>query len=183
MILSVGESRPKKFKIGAEILMAVEGTDHSHSFISWRDESLGIRKVAEARGGGGRIVINEQFRQENHIVRVFQYEICPISLRELEIWIWGHLRPYGYKYNLGIGIMRLKSLFRCKSVNPFKDGDFSMVCVELTARAIALSMGIQLPYSIEDFGLKEMHELNLDMYRSKRCDLASEELLNAINRL
>lgn len=187
MILSVGESRPKKFKIGASVIKAVEGTDHTHSFVSWRDENLGIRKVAEARGGGGRIVINTQFREENYIVRVFQYEIDPIKLKELEIWIWENLRPYGYKHNLGLGIMRIQNfyyeLFNSMKTgkNPFKDGLYSQICVEMTARAIALATGLALPGNVEDYGLREMHTFNYEMYRNKRCELASDELLGRIN--
>jgi len=187
MILSIGESHPKKWKIGAAVIKAVEGTDHTHSFVSWRDEHLDIRKVAEARGGGGRIVINEQFRQENEIVRIFQYDITEDKLKELETWIWKNMKPYGYKHNLGLGIMRLGNrllqIFGSKEIaqNPFKDGLFSQICVELTARSISLATGLKLPGNIEDYGLREMHEFNFEMYRQEKCSMASDMLIGQIN--
>jgi|GEM_PF-4719771 len=188
IILSVGESHPKKFKLGAVIIKAVECTDHTHSFISWCDEELSIRKVCESRGGGGRLVINEQFREENFIVRVFQYEVSQENLKALEVWAWTHLKPYGYLHNLGIGIMRLENaclkLIRSKkkAVNRFKDGSYSSICVEQTAMAVAIATGIALPGDIEDYGLREMHDYNEQNVEIGRCSKASQELLAQINR-
>jgi hypothetical protein len=181
MILSIGESKPKKWKPIAEIIKAVEGTDHTHSFISWHDEALDFRKVSEARGGGGRIVINHQFREENHVVRVFQYEITKEKLIELERWIWEHMRPYGYKHMLGLAWMRLEMQWNPKAKNHFKDGEFSMVCVELSARAIQLATGIALPGDVEDYGLLEMHDINMENAHKKLCTLAPDELIARIN--
>jgi len=165
--LSVGESRPKKSRLLAKLIMMVEGTDHSHSFISWKDEDLGIRKVAEARGAGARVVTNHTFKHENHVVRIYHYKIGPEKLKELEAWVWNHLaKPYGVKHLVGLLVMRLKnSFFRLigsekRAKNAQKDGDFSMICVELSAKAVELATGVDLPGEVEDYGLIEMHEIN-----------------------
>lgn len=181
MILSIGESHPKHWKPGAAIIKAVEGLDHTHSFVSWHDEILDIRKVGEARGGGGRIVANKQFRAENLVVRVFQYEISQEQAKALEIWMWGNLMPYGYKHMLGLGLLRLERLWNSKAQNRLKDGGFSMVCVELTARAIEAALKVDLAGDIEDYGLKEVHNINMQNLANKLCSLASDELVAQIN--
>lgn len=187
MILTVGESKPKRFKIGAAVIRAVEQLDHTHSFLSWRDTALDIRKVCQAHGGGGQLLINTQFRQEHHIVRIFQYEVTPAQVQKLELWAWSHLRPYGYLHILGLGLMRGENALlrllgsKGRARNQFKDGDYSLVCVEMTAKAIEIATGIALPGDIEDYGLRELHEFNCNSLKSGLCTKASEELINLIN--
>jgi hypothetical protein len=186
VILSIGESRPKKWKVGAQLIKLVEGTDHTHSFVSWRDPGLNIRKVAEARGGGGRIVINTQFKAENEVVRIFQYKISEEKAKELEIWIWKNMGPYGYKHMIGLGLMRLENWVRnalglAATGNRFKDGAYSQVCVELTAKALELALNTDFPGNAEDYGLLEMHRINFANYHNNLCDLASDEMIKDIN--
>ncbi len=189
IILSIGESRPKKWKVGAAVIEAVEGLDHTHSFISWKDTRLGIRKVGESRGGGGRIITNHQFKEENEVVRIFQYKIEEAKLDELEIWMWENLRPYGFKHNLGLGIMRLENLVyktvdiqKCAK-NRFKDGDYSLICVEFSAKALQLALNMDFAGDTEDYGLREMHEINMNNFRNKLCDLAPIDMIKRINRV
>lgn len=181
MILSVGESRPKKWKPGAALIKAFEGTDHTHSFVSWKDQRLGIRKVAEARGSGGRIVTNHQFKAENEVVRIYQYTIEQAKLDELEIWIWENLRPYGYRHLIGLAEMRIRRLWDKKAVNRLKDGDYSLICVEMTAKAIQLALGMDFPGDVEDYGLREMHEINVANYKNGLCAIAPPEMIRMIN--
>lgn len=186
MILSIGESHPKKFKVGAALIKKVEGTDHTHSFVSWRDTALDIRKVAEARGHGGRMLINRQFRKENHVVRMFQYELSSDKILALEKWLWEHMGPYGYLHMLGLGVMRLENRIR-KTVNAplvgnrLKDGDYSEICVELTAKALQIALNVDLPGDVENYGLIEMHQINMDNYAKGLCDLAPQTMIDQIN--
>ena len=187
MILSVGESRPKHFKLGAWAIRKFEKIDHSHSFTSFRDPRLDIRKVGEARGSGGRLITNQQFRSENEVVRIFQYEVTQETLDLIEKWLWDHLRPYSRKHLLGLLIMRIEnSIYRLfdrdkLAKNRFKDGLYSLICIEMTAYATALATGQNVPNNIEDFGLREFHQLNYENYRKGLCKLAPDEMIRKIN--
>lgn len=176
--LSIGESRPKKWKPIAAAIKAVECTDHTHSFASYKDPRTGIRAVAEARGSGCRVVTNHHFKDENYVVRIFQYKITPEQLIKYEHYIWEQLgRPYAKKQLLGLLLMRTGAT----SKNPFKDGDYSQICVELSAKGIAHALGIELPAGIEDWGLREMHAFNMHMFSQGMCELATPEKLRRIN--
>lgn len=176
--LSIGESRPKSWKPMAQAIKLVEGTDHTHSFASYKDPRTGIRIVAEARGGGCRVVTNHHFKDENHVVRIFQYKITEEQLLAYEHYIWEQLgRPYAHKQLAGLLLMRSG----ITAGNPFKDGDFSQICVELSGKGIAHALGIELPSGIEDWGLREMHAYNQYMYSINKCDLVTPEKLRRIN--
>lgn len=176
--LSIGESKPKKWKPLASLIMLIEGTDHSHSFVSYKDSRLPkVRYVAEARGSGFRVISNHHFKRENHVVRIFQYEVDQITLDEIHMEI--HLllaKPYSYKQLIGLLIMRIAKMFTIRIPNPFKDGKFSLICVEASARALFKAIKRILPSTIEDYGLKEMHGLNL-----KHGKQVSKEILARIN--
>ena len=53
--------------------------------------------------------------------------------------------------------MRFLKLFGIKIANPFKDGNYSQVCVE-TGGLILEEAGINVPNSLEDYGLVEFRE-------------------------
>lgn len=176
--LSIGESRPKKWKLFAWLIQLVEGVDHSHIFVSWKDKELGVRKVAEARGAGGRMISNHRFKDQNHVVMIYQYQIQPDKLEELEKWLWEVLGPYGHKHIFGLLLMRVVSGlgFKKQAKNPFKDGTYSQICCELGARAIEKATGFDLPGDVEDYGLQEFQKLNR-RYGKK----VTQEKLNRIN--
>lgn len=165
------------------LIKLIEGTDHSHSFISWRDPHIDVRKVAEARGAGGRIVTNIKFKKDNEVTAIFQYQIPRDKLDELEKWVWENLGAYGYKQILGILYMRIMMAvgLRKKAHNPFKDGLYSQICVELSARAIEKATGQDLPGEIEDYGLIEMADINRENEIRNICKSASKELIDRIN--
>ena len=167
-ILSIGESRPKKWKPIAALIQLIEGIDHSHSFITYKDARLSdIRYVAEARGGGCRVLSNHEFKLQNEIVRIYRYEVDQETLDDIHREV--HLllaRPYGKIHLVGLLWIRLLNFIyrlfeiRKKATNPFKDGDYSQICVELSAKALYKAIKKPIPKWIEDYGLVEMHELN-----------------------
>ena len=176
--LSIGESKPKKFKLFSYLIKLVEATDHTHSFVSWKDPRTDIRAVAEARGSGCRVVTNHHFKAEAHVVRIFQYKITVEQLLKFEKYVWEQLgKPYGFKHILGLLLMRVG----ITKENKYKDGEYSQICAELSVRGIAHALGIQLPKGVEDWGLREVHEFNMHMFRSGKCDLATPDKIDRIN--
>lgn len=176
--LSIGESKPKSVKLFAELIKLVERTDHTHSFVSWKDTRLVIRKVAEAKGGGCRILTNSQFKNDAQVVRIYQYKISKENLMLAEKFLWDQLaKPYGFKHILGLLLMRACFL---KS-NPFKDGDYSQICVELSVKMICLALGIKIPDNVENWGLREAQMFNKKNADEGLCEIASQEKIDRIN--
>jgi hypothetical protein len=179
-ILSVGESKPKKFKLFSALIKFVEQTDHTHSFVSWKDHRNGVRVVAEAKGGDCRIVTNNTFKDENEVVRIFQYKITEEQLIKFEQYVWTQMgRPYGFKHIFGLFLMRIGITKK----NRFKDGDYSQICAELTIKAISHALGEMLPVGVEDYGLREAHAYNLHNLSLDRCSLAGPDKIARINEV
>jgi hypothetical protein len=60
--------------------------------------------------------------------------------------------------------------------NPFKDGNYSQICVEAGAYVMQLA-GIDIPGNVENYGMKEFYEL-----AKKNGTPVSQEKLDRINR-
>ena len=45
-------------------------------------------------------------------------------------------RPYGVKQAIGVGIVKLMSIFGKKISNPFKDGNTNLICSEWVGRVL-----------------------------------------------
>lgn len=174
--LTIGESRPKKWKPLSWLIMLVERTDHSHAFVSWKDEKIGVRKVAEARGSGGRICSNFEFKRVNEVINCHYYYVPQEKIDEIEKFIWVNLRGYAFKQLIGIALMRIAMIFGIRIHNIFGDGNKSMICVELSSNVLAIAKDLKL--HIEDIGMKEAHELNL----KHRDGFASQDKIDQINK-
>jgi len=176
VVLTIGESRPKTWKPLASLIMLVEGSDASHFFVSWRCTNLDVRKVGEARGSGGRLISNNEFKRTNRVVRGHQYEVSEETLFKVEKFLWENLKGYAYKQIIGILWMRIVGLLGIKISNPFRDGARSMVCTEVVLRVIEIIKGIDLPE--EDFGIVETQKFNI----KHRDNEISKDKLERINR-
>lgn len=162
--ITIGFSRPKKWKPLAQLIKLIEGTSYSHVFVTWKCTNIDRRKVFEAVGSGIRILSNVNFKKHAEVVELYHFYVDDETLFKIEQQAHDMTgKPYGYKAIIGLGIMRLfnffNRLFRLKGKqhNPFKDGDYSQVCVE--AGGMVLSKIIELPHNFEDFGLQEFHDL------------------------
>jgi hypothetical protein len=167
MSFVVGESRPHHNKIGASIIMAAEGIDHSHLYVSWKDH-LGLRWVAEARGGGVQVLSNVEFKLTNKIVNVYKYSLPDLGQAAAIKWIWENLPAhYGYKQIYGLSEMRALNMIARQAgstkrfSNRFRDGEFSQICCEFAIRAICHGLSMPVPKDVECWGLRETRQFNL----------------------
>lgn len=169
-ILSVGFSRPHKWKPLAWLIMLIEGLDSSHTFITWKNTRIKRRKIFEAVGAGTRELKNTTFRAHNRVVELYEFEVsADISLEEAEILVEQYSidvvgTKYGFKALCGLAWMRLANFaYRAigskkRSQNPFKDGKYSQVCVEAGADLLQKITKLKLPGDIEDYGIKEYRD-------------------------
>ena len=176
-IVAIGFSRPKKWKVFSWLIMAVERTNYSHSFVTWKDENIQRRKIFEAVGAGVRIIGNILFKQKAEITEIYNFKVS----EEVVIWLEQYAhdqsgKPYGYKHVIGLLLMRIYSAFGFKIANPFKDGDYSQICVEAGAYVLEKGLGVDLPGNVEDYGLREYRALV-----AKYGDALPCEKIEAIN--
>jgi hypothetical protein len=182
-IMSIGFSRPKDWKPVAEAIMGFEDTDFSHVFVTWKCTNIDRRKVYEAVGSGSRKISNTRFKEANYVVDIFQFEISCDDLFKIDQMTHDQAgTPYGYKHLLGLMIMRVQNYFHRllktgkRTGNPFKDGNYSQICVEAGAYVVELAEGIDMPGDIEDYGLKEFYD-----FVSKHGRRVKQEKLDRIN--
>jgi hypothetical protein len=154
--VSIAFSRPRKFNLISKLIMLVEGTNYSHTFVSWKDHDIDRRKVFEAVGAGVRIIGAKIFKKKSLIIDIYHFQVDEETIRWLEQYSHDQSgKPYGYKHIMGLLIMRAYNFFGVKIANPYKDGHFSQICVEAGAYVIEKTENIDLPGDIEDYGLVE----------------------------
>lgn len=180
--ISIGFSKPKTWKPFAWAIQKIEGTEYSHIFITWHCEAINRRKVFEAVGSGVRILNNVVFKEHAKIVKLYNFEVTEEQLFEIEQWAHDQTgMPYGYKAIVGLCIMRAFNAFnrifkiKGRQGNPFKDGLYSQVCVELGARVL-VKLGKKMPIDVENYGLLEFNDL-VEQYGQK----ATQESIDRIN--
>lgn len=182
-IMSIGFSRPKKWKLFSWLIMLVEGTEFSHTFISWKCTNIDRRKVYEAVGSGSRKISNKTFKKHAYITDIFQFEVTYDELFKIDQMTHDEAgTPYGYRHVLGLLIMRIKNAFyrligsKNKAVNKYKDGRYSQICVEAGAYTVELAKRIDIPGDIEDYGMRDFHS-----FIAKHGIRISQEKLDKIN--
>lgn len=178
--VSIGFSRPKTWKPLASLIMLIEGTKYSHVFVTWHCTEIDRRKIFEAVGSGIRILSNVNFKKHAEVIELYSFNITDIDLITIEQQAHDMTgRPYGYKALIGLGIMRLFNMvnrvlrLKGRQHNPFKDGDYSQICVE--AAGMVLKNIYDLPYDFEDYGLPQVNKL------AQSGNKASKEILDRIN--
>lgn len=162
MKFSIGESIPRKKKVFSELIRWFEGTNHSHVFVTWKD-NLGLRWVAEAKGSGVRMLSNVHFKKEAVVINVYSYEIDQDGLESAIKYAWEQMaKAYGFKQIYGLAEMRiLNKIYRMlglkkKAKNRFTDGEASQICSEFAVRfAEAAKKEIMVEGSLEQWGLLE----------------------------
>lgn len=173
--ISVGESRPKSFKLFSRLTEWFEGVDHSHVFISWEDQ-FKHRWVAEARGGGARMLSAKEFMRDNYLVSVYSYPCDEKGMERLSEYAWENMgRRYGFLQIYGLFEMRLlNKVYRAmgmnnRAINRFVDGQESQICVEFAIKSVQAATETtqkEKPLSIpessktEQWGLIEMRKFN-----------------------
>jgi len=177
---SVGRSYPKKFKAFAYALKKEFGA--SHEFVTWKDD-LGLRWVAEARGGGVRMLSNVEFKEINFITDLYEYEVEDEDFKNVITYLWSSMsKKYGTKQIAGLAIMRGLNTFSKavrwgrKFTNWFRDGDFSLICCELSLNSVRIGKKITLPSNVENYDLDDSRK-----FHEKWGIIAPEDKIKRIN--
>lgn len=162
--ISIGFSKRKGFNLISKLISFVEGTEFSHTFVSWKCTNIDRRKVYEAVGSGSRKISNHKFKEKAYITDIFQFEVDAKTLFKIDQFTHDESgTPYGYKHLVGLLIMRVKNAFwkmigsKRRSGNPLKDKRYSQICVEAGAYVMQ-EAGIEIPGNVENYGLREFYD-------------------------
>lgn len=133
----IAESKSKKkFAIGSWVIRKCEGTKGSHVFVYWFRKNGG-RIAYQATGHGVNFCGNYVLEKEHEIIQTKKVEVEDSDYESFLDWCIDNCgKDYSRLHLIGVGIMRLGSLFKIQIKNPFADGEYSQVCVETVIRAL-----------------------------------------------
>jgi hypothetical protein len=128
---------------------------YSHVYIKW-STPWGFSEVLEASGLSVRMREFDRWSERQRVIAEFEFEVE----RETFNQIMQELRPmtgkpYGWKQVLGLAIAELFGL----SLNPFSDGDRSLICSELGIKALVILGVIDRANNIDLINPKDVHDI------------------------
>ena len=158
--IRIALTKPNKhpFPIVSWLIRLVEGTNFSHVLATWHVNSLERDIYYEATGSGVNFLSWKLVPDKYEILEIYEFQakdIKPVS----QFCHDNAQRKYSKKQILGLALMRACKLFGVKIANPFKDGDYSQICVETGGIILETSGALDVPDDLEDYGLLEFREL------------------------
>lgn len=124
-MIKIATSSPKKWKIGAEIIKSVQGTEFSHVLIIHKD------LVFQASHGEVNVTHIDVFLEENKIIAEYLVEHEAVDFDFVKKQLG---KKYSYRQLVSIG---MRYLFGIKQF--FKDNkDQSFICSEFVGKALRL---------------------------------------------
>ena len=140
MMLTIGFSTPKEFKLFPWLIRKFEGVNYSHCFLVVNSESLGRDLVYEASIHNVTFNNYDLFKKKNHIpVKAF-INIDRTKKKQLLQRCIDYLgKPYGYKTVLGMALARI---FGIKP--KWLDGEKSYICNELVGQILQEVIGLKM---------------------------------------
>lgn len=174
-MIYIAETRPKKFKLGSWLIRKFEGTDFSHNAILWRSDTFGLPIIYEAYMTKVGFIGPDIFLQRNEIVNIYSIDVPKENIKHaIRYLILNDGKKYGYWSLLGFIPSRL---FKMK--NPFRDGENTMHCTEVSLRFLGESGFKDIGIDPDDAGLKENNIILSKL--GKKLDLSSEESKNLLS--
>lgn len=138
--------------------MAVEGTPYSHVYIRWHSESLDKTLIYQASGTSVNFMSLDRFLSHNIIVDEFEFDLSDETYKNvLRFAIDTVGAKYGAKQLMGLGVVRLGSVFGAKWHNPFRDKRQTYVCSELAAYIIKEYMAGSISVDLDEISPKDVY--------------------------
>jgi hypothetical protein len=158
--ITIGFSKPKKFKIFAAAIQLLFGTPYDHVYIQFKSEFFSRGLIYQA----SKLMINfmgvDVFLAENKIVKEFDINISDEALKNLvQFAIDNAGKPYGMKEAFGIGLVRVAEIFGKKIDNPFRGRTETYVCSVLAAYVLKNFSGVELGEDYEDMSPKAVWDI------------------------
>lgn len=160
MVMVVGFSRPRKFKMFSWIIMKGYSIPYSHTYIKMYSNTYQRWLVYQASSTMVNFMNIETFNEEAQSVYEAQIEVSQeTGFKVMQFAIDNCGKPYGIKGVFGYAWVRIKEIFGRKEENPLTDGNASFVCSELVAEILKECLGAELSKSPENMTPKDIYDL------------------------
>lgn len=128
-MFKVGFSRPKKQTIFSKLIQLIQGTEYSHTFITFDVRSTGQKIIYHATHKGVNCLEYKTFQEDNIILDEIEIESEESRTEALSFCISQLGKPYS-----------LAAIFAILLNIKFGDNTKSFICSELVARALKLDL-------------------------------------------
>lgn len=151
----------------SKLIMLAEHAPFSHAYVKLHSDSLSRDLIYQATGSGIYFCGTVAFLSHSVPVEEFEFEIPKETKTVLLQWcIDTSGAPYGKLQLLGLGLVRLASLFCIKINNPFASKRQSYICTELAAVALK-EIGLDIKQDDDLVGLNDLHKYVKDLTLSR----------------
>jgi hypothetical protein len=149
--ITVGFSKPNKWKIFAWLIMKAYNIPYDHVYVKFHSSTYDRDIIYQASKMMVNFMGTDFFQTENIIVDEFPVEITSESkIKLMQFAIDNAGKPYGIKEAFGMGIVRICELFGKKIKNPFADKTQTYVCSELAGYILESYAGASIPKDVDD---------------------------------
>jgi hypothetical protein len=157
-LLTIGFSKPRKFKIGSWLIRWSEKTSFSHIYIQWSSQFLEREIIYQASQSMVHFIEGKRFNEINQTL--YKFDILLNSSTKKKVIQYAMDRAgvkYSYKQLLGLSIAKILNLLGFKASNPLKDGRSGYVCCELVAEVL-IELGFVMPQDLDDITPKDVFD-------------------------
>ncbi len=160
--VTFGFSRPRTWKIFAEAIMWVDGSNISHGYTKFCSNSWGTQFIYQNSGHKTHFVGGELFNKLNIAVEEYTVDVPDeVEIAVGKLCVSREGKPYALKQVFGKGlviIVRWVSFKKIEIKNPFSDGDSETDCIEELAKIIALGLGIEVKLDMDTVSVKPFRD-------------------------
>lgn len=158
--MTIGFSKPKKFKPFAWLIMKAYGIPYSHVYVSFYSEKFNRSIIYQASHTMVNCIGLMEFIKENEIVKEFNVSIEDSQRTQAIQFAIDNLgKSYSIRGVIGLGIVRVFELLNKKIENPFKDGEQMWFCCEFATKVLQQFSGTQIDTDSESISPKELYNI------------------------
>lgn len=157
-MLTIGFSKPKKFKPVSLLIRLLEKTKFSHVYVKLYDERIQTWMVYEASGLITHCSAENNFYQKNEPILEVSLECQETIFKQILKTANDNLNiDYGIKQLFGMALVRIAKFFGKTIKNPFADGRKTYVCSEY-AGILLEPLGYKLG-NLDELTPRDLYEL------------------------
>jgi hypothetical protein len=169
--LVIGFSRPKKFKLFAELIMFADMAPFSHGFVKFKSAAWGTEFIYQSSGHRTNFMGGKSFRSINTIVEEYALQLDDeIEAKVGRLCVEREGRKYPVLQVIGKGIVKLASCFGLSIKNPFSNGDEMSDCIEECAAILREGLDIKTPLDMDSVGVTEFRDWIKSLPMAKRIE-------------
>lgn len=154
----VGFSKPKTWKVFAQLIMFGYGIPYDHVYIRVFSKEMNRWMIFQASKTLVNMMTQDTLEADNIIVKEFQVQLSDDELAAMLQFAADSLgKPYGIKECIGLAWVRICATFGKVVNNPFKFTGSTYVCSELAGYVCDKFAGMDIDVDPANINPKEMY--------------------------